>query len=81
MLLHPLVAHAGQTEEEDTEQLGVKQGREQSGRTLEVGKHPVHYTERSAHLIQPAVTKPIDVYRHKQKTDGPHKVRDLGKPP
>lgn len=37
MLLHPLVAHAGQTEEEDTEQLGVKQGREQSGRTLEVG--------------------------------------------
>lgn len=81
MLLHPLVAHAGQTEEEDTEQLGVKQGREQSGRTLEVGKYPVHYTERSAHLVQPSVTKPIDVYRHKQKTDGPHKVRDLGKTP
>ena len=65
MFLYSLVAHAGQTEEEDTEQLGVKQGREQSGRTLEVGKYPVHYTERSAHFMEPAVTKPIDVYCHK----------------
>ena len=81
MLLPPLVTHTGQTEEEDTERLGVKQRREQSGRTLEVGEYLVHYTECSAHLVQPAVTKPIDVYRHKQETDGPHKVRDLGKPP
>ena len=37
MLLYPLVAHAGQTEEEDTEQFCIKQGRKQSGGTLEVG--------------------------------------------
>ena len=37
MLLHSLVAHAGQTEEEDTEQFCIKQGRKQSGGTLEVG--------------------------------------------
>ena len=36
MLLYPLVAHAGQTEEEDTKQFGVKKGREQSGGTLEI---------------------------------------------
>lgn len=80
MLLHPLVAHAGQTEEEDTEQLGVKQGREQSGRTMEVGKYPVHYTERSAHLVQPSVTKPIDVYRHKQKLMARIKSVTLARP-
>lgn len=37
MLLHSLVAHAGQTEEEDTEQFRIKQGRKQSGGTLEIG--------------------------------------------
>ena len=36
MLLYSLVAHAGQTEEEDTKQFGVKKGREQSGGTLEI---------------------------------------------
>ncbi len=65
MLLHPLVAHAGQTEEKDTKQLGIKQRREQSGGALEVGQYPIHYTKRSAHFVQPAVTKPIDVYCHK----------------
>ena len=65
MLLHPLVAHAGQTEEEDTKQFGVKKCREQSGGTLEIGQYLIHYAERSAHFIQPAVTKPIDVYRQK----------------
>jgi hypothetical protein len=37
MLLHSLVAHAGQTEEEDTKQFGVKKERKQSGSTLEIG--------------------------------------------
>lgn len=37
MLLHSLVTHTGQTEEKDTEQFCVKQGRKQSGGALEVG--------------------------------------------
>ena len=65
MLLYSLVAHAGQTEEEDTKQYGVKKGREQSGGTLEIGQYLIHYIERSAHFVEPAVTKPIDVYRQK----------------
>ena len=65
MLLHSFVAHAGQTEEEDTKQFGVKKGREQSGGTLEIGQYLIHYIERSAHFMEPAVTKPIDVYRQK----------------
>ena len=65
MLLYPLVAHAGQTEEEDTKQFGVKKGREQSCGTLEIGQYLIHYIERSAHFVEPAVTKPIDVYRQK----------------
>lgn len=36
MLLYPLVTHTGQTEEEGTEQLCIKQGRKQSGGTLEI---------------------------------------------
>ena len=65
MLLHTLVAHAGQTEEEDTKQFGVKNGREQSGGTLEIGEYPVHNIKRPAHFVESAVTKPIDVYRQK----------------
>ena len=65
MLLHSLVAHAGQTEEKDTEQFCIKQGRKQSGGTLEIGQYLIHYIERSAHFVEPAVTKPIDVYRQK----------------
>lgn len=37
MLLYSLIAHAGQTEEKDTEQFCIKQGRKQSGDALEVG--------------------------------------------
>ena len=51
MLLYPLVAHAGQTEEEDTKQFGVKKGREQSCGTLEIGQYLIHYIERSAHFL------------------------------
>lgn len=51
MLLHTLVAHAGQTEEEDAKQFGVKMGREQSGGTLEIGKYPVHNIKRPAHFV------------------------------
>lgn len=51
MLLHTLVAHAGQTEEEDTKQFGVKNGREQSGGTLEIGEYPVHNIKRPAHFV------------------------------
>lgn len=65
MFLHSLVSHTGQTEKENTKQLCIKQGREQPGRALEIGKYPVHYTDRSAHFVKPAVTKPIDVYCHK----------------
>lgn len=65
MLLHTLVAHAGQTEEEDTKQFGVKKCREQSGGTLEIGEYPVHNAKCPAHFVEPAVTKPIDVYRQK----------------
>ena len=65
MLLYPLVAHAGQTEEEDTKQFGVKKGREQSCGTLEIGQYLIYYIECSAHLVKPAVTKPINVYRQK----------------
>lgn len=65
MLLHSLVAHARQAEEQDAEQFGVENGREQSRSSLEIGKYPVHDAERSAHLMQPAETEPIDVYRHK----------------
>ena len=65
MLLYPLVAHAGQTEEEDTKQFGVKKGREQSCGTLEIGQYLIHYIECSTHFVEPAVTKPIDMYRQK----------------
>ena len=65
MFLHSFVAHAGQTEEEDTKQFGVKKGWKQSGGTLEIGQYPVHNIKRSAHFVEPAVTKPIDVYRQK----------------
>ena len=45
MYKRQLVAHAGQTEEEDTKQFGVKKGREQSGGTLEIGQYLIHYIE------------------------------------
>ena len=51
MLLHSLVAHAGQTEEEDTKQFGVKKCREQSGGTLEIGEYLVHNVKRPAHFV------------------------------
>lgn len=51
MLLHTLVAHTGQAEEEDTKQFGVKKGREQSGGTLEIGQYPVHNIKRPAHFV------------------------------
>lgn len=51
MLLYPLIAHAGQTEEEDAKQFGVKKGREQSCGTLEIGQYPVHNIKRPAHFV------------------------------
>mgnify|MGYP000025488936 FL=1 len=50
-VFYPLVAHAGQTEEEDTKQFGVKKGREQSCGTLEIGQYPVHNIKRPAHFV------------------------------